>query len=267
MPNQISGKDGTGASQVPFVGTDGSLKVTGIPGGGVQTVSGTVAVSTVSTLPNVNQGTGNAAGSPWAVSGTIDTELPAASLTSDNMANPTVPFVGAVNYFYDGTNWQRPLVHNGGSDGRPGNTGLIVESYLYAFQGTTGSPWDRIRVSNVVKTVSATSSGSTALWTPTSGKKFRIMRFNMGVTSNANLSAGAVVTISLFDANTPTAAIQSVWIPTTSVATGAPPLLTTGWIDLGNGILSATADNVLNVSLSATLAAGAVRIIVCGTEE
>lgn len=42
MPNQISGKDGTGASQVPFVGTDGSLKVASIPGGGVQAVSGSI---------------------------------------------------------------------------------------------------------------------------------------------------------------------------------------------------------------------------------
>lgn len=41
------------------------------------------------------------------VSGTVDTELPAAAALADNTANPTVPAVGAFLMGFDGTNWDR----------------------------------------------------------------------------------------------------------------------------------------------------------------
>lgn len=42
-----------------------------------------------------------------AISGSIDTELPAAAALVDNTANPTVPAVGAFLMGFDGTNWDR----------------------------------------------------------------------------------------------------------------------------------------------------------------
>jgi hypothetical protein len=132
---------------------------------------------------------------------------------------------------------------------------------------TSGNLAVMARTPAVFKTVSATAAGNTALWTPTAGKKFRLMRYIVEVTSNANLAAGAVEVISMQDSAADIAQTHSVWIPTTSVTTGAPPLFVSGWIDLGNGILSASANNVLNVNLGTALAAGAVRVTCCGTEE
>jgi hypothetical protein len=117
------------------------------------------------------------------------------------------------------------------------------------------------------KTALATASGSTALWTPASGKKFRIMRFMIEVSANTSATTGAVVHVTLLDANTPTNLTHSLFAPTSAVTTTAGNALVTPWIDLGQGILSATANNVLNISLSAALATGTCRVLVCGTEE
>ena len=44
------------------------------------------------------------------VSGSVDTELPAAAaLSADNVASPTAPAVGAFGHYFDGTNWDRML--------------------------------------------------------------------------------------------------------------------------------------------------------------
>lgn len=128
-----------------------------------------------------------------------------------------------------------------------------------------GSLWERQRTPTTFKTAAATAAGSTAVWTPAAGKKFRLMRFKIQVTSNATLAAGAIETITLLDAATDMQLTHSVFIPAAAVAT--TPLMESGWIDLGNGILSSTINNALNISLSAALTGGQVRIIVCGTEE
>ena len=53
------------------------------------------------------------------ISGTVDTELPAAAALADNMANPTTPLIGACQMVWDGSNWDRI----GGS----GATGIHVD--------------------------------------------------------------------------------------------------------------------------------------------
>jgi hypothetical protein len=117
----------------------------------------------------------------------------------------------------------------------------------------------------VFKTVQASASGSTAAWTPTSGKKFRLMRFKLVIPANSTVTSGGVVTIKFLDAAADLNVSHDVFIPgTAGTALGA---YDSGWIDLGNGQLSAAANNVLNVNLSSALATGAVRVIVCGTEE
>lgn len=131
--------------------------------------------------------------------------------------------------------------------------------------GYNGSAWDRLRVPTVVKTVAATASGNTALWTPTSGKKFRLQRYRVELSGDATISGGGVLTVKFQDATTDVPVAHSVYVP--SVAANLLAGWQSGWIDLGNGVLSAAANNVLNVNLSAALASGTCRVVACGTEE
>ena len=116
------------------------------------------------------------------------------------------------------------------------------------------------------KTVQALNTGATALWTPTSGKKFRLQRFIIDVSSNASQASGGVLTFSFLDAAAATGLSFDAFVPTTAVTTVLGGY-TSGWVDLGNGFLSATINNVLNINLSAALATGSVRVTACGTEE
>lgn len=160
---------------------------------------------------------------------TADTELPSAATVADALTNPSAPQIAA-----DG------MAYNGAS-------------------------WDRLRTPNVFKTATATASGDTALWTPTSGKKFRLMRYIIHVTGGATLASGADLDIVLRDATTPLNLGHSLYVPAAAGTTLGG--FSTGWINLGNGPLSTTNNNVLNINLSAALTAGKVRVTCCGTEE
>lgn len=147
-------------------------------------------------------------------------------------------------------------------------SGGVLETigYNYGYYGGVANQWQRIRVSNIIKSVAATASGNTAVWTPTSGLKFRVMKYQIEVTADAATSGGADVDIVLQDASTSIGAGASVYCPAvagTSFGNG----YTTTWRDLGNGYVSTTINNVLNVNLSAALSSGKVRVNVAGVEE
>ncbi len=150
---------------------------------------------------------------------------------------------------------------SGAADAAAGSGMLGVGPSAY-----TGAGWDRVRTPAIFKTATATASGDTALWTPTSGKKFRLMRYQMQITADAATSGGADIDIVLRDSTTALAAAYSVFVPATAGTTFNNGTRTE-WVDLGNGILSAAANNVLNINLSAALTSGKVRVVVAGTEE
>ncbi len=75
------GTDGTNA-QIISTNTTGHVNIA--DGGNSITVDGSVSIT-----------------------GSVDTELPAAAALADNTANPTVPGVGAFLMAFDGTNWDR----------------------------------------------------------------------------------------------------------------------------------------------------------------
>jgi hypothetical protein len=144
-------------------------------------------------------------------------------------------------------------------------TGAVATAQM-AVTSATQSATVFIRTPNIFKTAQATASGNTAVWTPTSGKKFRLMRFIIDVTSNSSQVSGGVITFNFQDASSALGLSFDAFVPTTAVTTVLGGY-TSGWIDIGNGFLSALANNVLNINLSAALATGNVRITVCGTEE
>jgi hypothetical protein len=155
------------------------------------------------------------------------------------------------------------------------NNPLAVGDWVYggAFSGTANAAlqgWSKMRTSTVFKTVQITSSagtGNTAVWTPGSGNKFRLLKTFVQISDNASVAAGTVVSIQFIDSATNMPVVVDVFIPTTAVTTAIGTGITTT-IDLGSlGILSAAANNVLNVALTTALATGSVRIITMGTEE
>lgn len=198
---------------------------------------------------------------------TVDTEMPAASALADGMTNPTTPLVGAPKMLLDPNNsqWYRAFAQAPSSDGFGTTTRREhVAAYQFLYNGTS---FDRTRTPNTFKTVTATATGDTAVWTPTSGKKVRLMRYQIQISGNAAQAVAGDFDIVLRDATTAIGVGLTVYVP--GAGAGAKPSdgLASGWVDLGNGFLSAAANNVLNVNLSAALTAGKVRVVACGTEE
>jgi hypothetical protein len=128
-----------------------------------------------------------------------------------------------------------------------------------------------LRTPSVFKTatVNASTTGNSAVWTPTSGKKFRLMRFQITAQGLAATATG-VVTVSFQDATTGiTIGTYDIDVPAVAGIQSGITQVSGGWIDLGNGVLSASANNVLNFNISAAGSGtvGTYRINVCGTEE
>lgn len=92
--------------------------------------------------------------------------------------------------------------------------GLGTESYPYVYNGTS---WDRQRTPTVFKTLSAVViTSETTVWTPTSGKKFRLMGFCL----TQGVATGAVT----FKDNTGGTVIFTLPANTIGVSQCTPPL-------------------------------------------
>jgi hypothetical protein len=129
--------------------------------------------------------------------------------------------------------------------------------------GWNGASFDRIRVANIFKTVTATASGATNVWTPTAGKKFRLMGYT--ISCAGTLAATGVQTLQLLDNATVIKNHAANMIQTTTVSISGGD--TQIGADLGNGQLSAAANNVLKISLGTAMATGEVAVNAWGTEE
>lgn len=241
---------------------------------GAGTVGDVIPVSIANRTLNVDIGSAGAAG---------DTFTP-----SDTQTNPAnIPGTEAYLMAWDTTasQWTRVRITNSGkwvqvsaggqntpSDAVANTATMFANSVgsnnpagVFPF-GFNGATWDRPRLPNVVKSAVATASGNTALWTPAASKKFRLMRVLIMVSGNAVQAAAGVLTIQLQDSATGMPVAVSPFVPAAAgTVMGAD--FVSGWIDLGNGILSAAANNVLNINLSAALTGGTVRAIAVGTEE
>lgn len=140
-----------------------------------------------------------------------------------------------------------------------------------AFSGTTDAArlgvWVA-RVPTVFRTVSATASGNTAVWTAATGNKWRLLRYKIEVTANASVASGGVITVKFQDVTTDINLTHSVFVPTTGLTTNIDTYWTSEWTDIGPfGILAAATATALNINLGSTLATGVCRVIVCGVEE
>lgn len=131
-------------------------------------------------------------------------------------------------------------------------------SALAGFNGTT---FDRVRIATVYKTVLATALGLTPVWTPTAGKKFRLMGYTISVAGT--LAATGVNLLKLVDSVVGNVIAQHQATVTITTPTGDTQI----GADLGQGFLSAAINNVLQINLSVAMATGGVAVNVWGTEE
>jgi hypothetical protein len=205
----------------------------------------------------------------------VDTELPAAAALSDTTANPTAPMVGGATMLWDGTQWVRGLSAAGGNNTPGGGvtaTALLVwdgSNYQRSASGDANADslgpyflqlrtsaelrfWDgngyvRQRGQNIIKTVAAvsvTAGTPVTIWTPTTGKMFRLMGYVLG-----SSVAGGII---LLDGATEILRVLGA-ANTSSIAP-----------DLGNGRLSTAINNPLRVNVTAT---GVISGYVYGIEE
>ena len=116
------------------------------------------------------------------------------------------------------------------------------------------------------KQATASALGSTAVWTPGTGNKFRLLKYRIMVSADSYLASAGELTISLLD-GAASIAISYVIALAGAAPSGTGAIYDTGWVDLGTfGITSSTANNVLNVNLGTALTAGKVNVLVAGVE-
>lgn len=141
-----------------------------------------------------------------------------------------------------------------------------MSAFKHGYIGGASTQWARERMANIIKSASATASGNTAVWTPSAGRKFRLLKFQLFLTSDATIASGGLLTVKFQDATTDAGISVPVYVP------GTGGTLAGGWrsgtVDFGGwGYISSAANNVLNVNLSSALTAGSLGVIACGTEE
>lgn len=143
------------------------------------------------------------------------------------------------------------------------SSGPAVAAPLLGYNGVT---WDRYRLPRIFKSVTATASGNTAVWVPTTGKRFQLLRAQFFLTSDAATATGGPLTVKLQDVTTDIGVSVPVYVPTTGGTGGGG--WTSGQVDLGAyGYRSSAVNQTLNVNLSAALTAGSLGVMVMGTEE
>lgn len=176
----------------------------------------------------------------------VDTELPAAAALSDTITNPTVTSVATYLMAYDRWNarWARVSCNPSGAEGISGVGGMLMV-HQYLFDGTN---FNRSRTATKFVPQNTVAVGAEAtVWTPAAGKKFRLMG------GSFSLSAAASI---IFKDNTAGTTIFTTPTLEANVPYNLPVI--------GNGILSATINNVLTATSSA--AANLIGTI-WGTEE
>lgn len=147
-----------------------------------------------------------------------------------------------------------------GSLGTPDGPSVLTMDQLYAWNG---GAYDRVRIANVFHTALVTAAGTTAVWTPTAGTRFRLMGYSIDIAGTA--AATGVQAIELLDGATVIKNHLAVVLQTFAATTAIQGVTIS--VDCGQGQLSAAANNVLNIHTSEAMVSGGVAINVWGTEE
>lgn len=150
----------------------------------------------------------------------------------------------------------------------PSASGRILALLTASMSGfyKVGSPLELSRTPTIFKTANVFAAGSTTIWTPAAGKKFRLMAYRVLISGDAAMAAANKQNIALTDGGVNIGQQDDVFLPAVS---GTTPTLYVGpWVIYpSNGYLSTAANNVLAVNLGFAITTGGVRLNFCGTEE
>lgn len=156
---------------------------------------------------------------------------PTSAATTGGLAGVVARLQG----FDDSATWTRVRLQ--GADGDAAAVGIGYLKSAARMQAFNGATWDRIRMANKFINLNAVVVNPEAtIWTPGAGKKFRLMGFV--------LTQGVITGPVLLKDNTAGSTI--LIIPPNTVAVVMPSVF------IGNGILSAAANNVLTATGVAT---------------
>lgn len=117
---------------------------------------------------------------------------------------------------------------------------------------------------DTLRYASISTATTTALWSPVSPNKFRVLGWDIYFTENAVLGTAGNILVSLQDGSTTFWSAQA-YLPAAAVAQQGDVKFFS--ISLNGGYLSTTAGNVLNVVLSAALTGGYMNVTAWGLEE
>jgi hypothetical protein len=287
MSIEIRGNSNGSLANVDVLGnlytlaTPSAIPLSLLPGWGSATVLNTTEVllatgGFAAILIQLNQGSPITSGA-LVFEGTYD-GINWVSLPSGQVLNPATFLPESSTYsFQPGTNVPFLLIVGGFQQIRIRLTSVIIGSGLVTPYWTLLSNNPQAAAStvtvtnlpiapNVFKTVQVTTNGNSPIWSPASGKSFRLLRYQVEVSLDASQVAGGVFTISFQDGTNPMPFAHDLYVPSPSLKLFKP--YNSGWIDLGStGYLSAAPNNDLNVNLSADLNAGNARVTVCGVEQ
>ena len=142
---------------------------------------------------------------------------------------------------------------------------LNVAAAMLVYQPNAPGPsMEGFRTPSTYKWASCTTAAATIVWSPSAGKKFRLM--GGVIVSLAGLAAAALQKINFLEETLGTFGLEfQLYLP---AAANIGTLGTVIPFTLGpNGYLASAADKDLTVSMTANLTAGAVSVTVWGTEE
>jgi hypothetical protein len=109
----------------------------------------------------------------------------------------------------------------------------------------------------IMKRALTAAAGTTAVWTPTSGKRFRLLGYSWSIPNTATSAAGSAA--GLLDQAAGIAYLSEIGTTTTGANNS---------VSLGvSGYPSAAVNNILYINLTAAFTAGEILITVWGTEE
>lgn len=122
-----------------------------------------------------------------------------------------------------------------------------------------------LRVPTIIKADGSNGSTNMNIWTPSAGKRFRLMRYLLYTTGNFSHSTAQYVNVEFMDGGGAGSTFlrHLLWAP--AAPTNQP--FSTGWIDLGQGYLSAAPGNPLYYLVNPSVPAGYVFFVLAGTEE
>jgi len=152
-------------------------------------------------------------------------------------------------------------VQSTGAGQFPTASSLVVLASSYVYDPRVVA-WVQVRTPTIYKNVVAVNAGSTAVWTPGVGIRWRLMGFCITIMQGTTAAAG--VDVSLLDVASDFG-IGVVVCTAAMLATPGAAIILRGTI--GNGKVAAATNTALNVNLSTALAVGGVSVQVWGTEE